>query len=490
MPADPGRDDGDPHLALEALVDRRAEDDVRVVGRGLAHRLGRLVHLVEREVVAAGDREQDAARAGDLGLDQRAAKRALGRFLGAVLAGRVADAHQRRAGVRHDRAHVGEVEVDQAGVRDQVADALDAVAQHVVGDPERVEHRGRLVEHLEQPVVRDHDQRVAGLAQRRHAVVGLLRAPRALELERRRHDADRQRAELARDPRDDRRGTGAGAATLAGRDEDHVGAAQRALDRVVAVLGRAAADLRVGAGAEALGELAADVDLRRRVAHLQLLDVGVDRDEVDLRDAGVDHPVDRVQAGAADADDADDGEVRRAVAGALEARRLLGKRVEPARERPLGSALRRPRLGVGSGLGAGSAPGVDGGSALGAGGSSIGDRLGRQLLLRALRCWLALAPCRCAASVARKSSASGPSRMLARFLATEHLLREVAVQLCGLAGRLVGEHGRALDGRLGEADRLADPRVVDEVAEVLAQDLVGLARVRDAAGRTSSGGSR
>ena len=34
---------------------------------------------------------------------------------GAVLAGREADAHQRGAGVPHDRADVGEVEVDQAG---------------------------------------------------------------------------------------------------------------------------------------------------------------------------------------------------------------------------------------------------------------------------------------------------------------------------------------------------------------------------------------
>ena len=48
------------------------------------------------------------------------------------------------------------------------------------------------------------------------------------------------------------------------------------------------------------------------------------------------------------------------------------------------------------------------------------------------------------------------------------------------AGRLVGEHGGALDRSLGETDRLADARVVDQVAEVLAQDLVRLARVRQA----------
>ena len=52
-----------------------------------------------------------------------------------------ADAHQRRAGVVHDRAHVGEVEVDQAGDRDEVGDALDALAQDVVGFAERLEDR-------------------------------------------------------------------------------------------------------------------------------------------------------------------------------------------------------------------------------------------------------------------------------------------------------------------------------------------------------------
>ena len=76
--------------------------------------LGRLVDLDEREVVAAGDREQDAARADDLRVDERRAERALRGLARAVRAGRVADAHERRARVLHDRAHVGEVEVDEA----------------------------------------------------------------------------------------------------------------------------------------------------------------------------------------------------------------------------------------------------------------------------------------------------------------------------------------------------------------------------------------
>src|SRR5262245_29860824 len=87
---------------------------------------------------------------------------------------------------------------------------------------------------------------------------------------------------------------------------------------------------------------------------------------------------------------------------------------------------------------------------------------------------------RWAASVARKSSASGPSRILARFLATEHLLRQVAVELGCLAVGLVGQHGRARHGCLRITDRLPDSRVEDQLAEVLAQDLVGLAGVREA----------
>ena len=63
-------------------------------------------------------------------------------------------------------------------------------------------------------------------AQLLEPVVGGALAPRALEAERRRHDPDRQRAKLARDPRDDRSGAGAGATAFAGGDEDHVRAAQ------------------------------------------------------------------------------------------------------------------------------------------------------------------------------------------------------------------------------------------------------------------------
>ena len=233
-----------------------------------------------------------------------------------------ADPEQRPAGVGHDRAHVGEVEVDHRRQRDQVGDALDALAQDVVGDLEGLDHRGLLVEHLEQAVVGDDDQGVDLGGQLLDALVGLVAAAAALEAERLGDDADGERTDLAGEAGDHRGGAGAGAAAGAGGDEDHVGALEQALDLVLLLEGGAVADLGIGAGAEAARLLVADVDGDVGDAELQRLKIGVDGHELDPGNPGVDHAVDGVDAGAADADDADHRLVRLAAARRL-VRRLL-----------------------------------------------------------------------------------------------------------------------------------------------------------------------
>ena len=199
--------------------------------------------------------------------------------------------------------------------------------------------------------------------------------------------------------RDDRSSPRARAPALAGGDEHHVRAAQRALDLVVRLLGRRAPDVRVGARAEALRQLAADVDLHRRVAHLELLDVRVHGDELDARDPGIDHPVDRVQAGAADADDADDRQVgggvgprrrhsRGGCSGSGSTRRAAGRSSSTAAgaSRPTGSGSRRGTLDS-----RGSVPSAAGGSSgSGCCGSGSGSRLRSGLDLRRLCLGLAL----------------------------------------------------------------------------------------------------
>src|SRR5438094_4829014 len=132
--------------------------------------------------------------------------------------------------------------------------------------------------------------------------------------------------------------------------------------------------------------------------------------------------------------------------------------------------------GTGSGAGATSTTGSGGGMARGAGGvSSSSSQLGTCSTVDSCGSSAGGAsPCsawRCAASVALKSSASGPSRMLARFRAIEHLLREVAIQLGGIAARVVAQHRLSLHWGLRVANRLADLRLVHQVAEVLLEDV-------------------
>ena len=205
---------------------------------------------------------------------------------------------------------------------------------------------------------------------------GLGAAAVALEAERLGDDADGQRADLAGEAGDDRGGAGAGAAAGAGGDEDHVGALEQALDLVLLLEGGAVADLGVGAGAEPARLLVADVDGDVGDAELQRLKIGVDRHELDPGDAGVDHPVDRVDAGAADADDFDHRLVRLARAGRLVggllaavARGLAGSpRASTARARLLGED---PFQALGGGLGA--TPAARRGS--GSGGAASSARL-------------------------------------------------------------------------------------------------------------------
>ena len=124
---DAGRHHRDADDAFEALVEGRAHDDVGVLIHLLADAGRRLVDLVKGEVLAAGDRDQQAARALHRGVvDQRIGDRGFGGRERALLARGLAGAHHRLAHFTHDGANVGEVEIDQAFLHHQVGDAGDA----------------------------------------------------------------------------------------------------------------------------------------------------------------------------------------------------------------------------------------------------------------------------------------------------------------------------------------------------------------------------
>jgi hypothetical protein len=244
-----------------------------------------------------------------------------------MLAGAFTDAHHRGAGVGHDRLHVGEVEVDEAGLRDQVADALDALTQDVVGEHERFLQRRALLDDLQDALVRDRDERVDFRLELFHPVLGHLHALAPFERERFRHDGDGQRTRLARELCDHGRRTGAGAAAHAGGDEHEVRAVEDHREIFTRFFRRFATDVRVCARAEAARQIVADLHRVGRAAIAQRLHVGVDRVEIDALQSGVDHAVDRVAAAAAEADDFDRCRVIGDMSFCIShGARLLGKR--------------------------------------------------------------------------------------------------------------------------------------------------------------------
>ena len=153
---DAGRHHRNPDDAVKAFVEGRADDDVGVLIDLLADAGGGFVDFVEREVAAAGDRDQQAPGALHRHVvDQRIGDRRFGGRERALVAVGFAGAHHGLAHLAHDGADVGEVEIDEAFLDHQVGDAGDAGIEHLVGHREGVGEGGLLVGDPEQILVRE-----------------------------------------------------------------------------------------------------------------------------------------------------------------------------------------------------------------------------------------------------------------------------------------------------------------------------------------------
>ena len=163
--------------------------------------------------------------------------------------------------------------------------------------------------------------------------------------------------------RDDRCSAGAGAAALAGRDEDHVRAAEHRPELVDSLLGGRRPDLGVGARAEAVREPSPMWIFTGASEMASACTSVLTATKSTCAMPGVHHAVEGVEPGSADADDADRRDVGGAfrrrhpvqrgagssivceVAGRRRARlRLLGLHGRLGSAAP-GSARRRPRRG-------------------------------------------------------------------------------------------------------------------------------------------------
>ena len=154
------------------------------------------------------------------------------------------------------------------------------------------------------------------LQERQQALLGLLRAPAALETEGHGDKGDDQRARRAGGLGHDGGGPAARAAAHAGDQEDQFGVLDHGGDFLAVGLGRLGAERDIAAGAEAPGDRGADQHLFLHGRGGEGLAIGVDDGELEPVEILHLEAVDDIGAGAADAHHLDgDAAVGEAIVG-------------------------------------------------------------------------------------------------------------------------------------------------------------------------------
>ena len=238
-------------------------------------------------------------------LKQRAGNCLLNCFKSLVITFALSDTDMSNSFICHNCLNIREVKVDQRRHSNQVADTLDALMQHLVRNAERLDHARPLADDLQEPVIRDDNERIDALLEVRDARFRIAHPLLALKGERLGHNRDGQRALFAGNFRHDRRAARARAAAHARGDKHQVSTLECTRDFLAGFLCAAATDFRHRACAQTLGDFLTNLDFRLRAGHLQSLHVGIDGDELHAAQAGFDHAVDRVAAAAAASHDLD-----------------------------------------------------------------------------------------------------------------------------------------------------------------------------------------
>ena len=245
----------------------------------------RLIDIVEAQRLVARQVQDDAARAVEALADQRAVNGLLDGLYRAARAAPDAEQGIARRTLAEDRRDIREVDVDDARRQDQLCHAVDGLLQDAIGAGERLDERHvAVLRQFHEVVIGHEDQRVHLGLHLREALIGQALLAAALEAERQRDDADRERPEVVRDLGDDRRRPCASTTAEAGRDKDEICAVHRFADLILCVEGRLLAERDVAARAASLRQVLANLQrLDAFFCHArELLGIGIDGDQIDV----------------------------------------------------------------------------------------------------------------------------------------------------------------------------------------------------------------
>ncbi len=243
--------------------------------RSLYH-AGCALNLIQPNVRRTDNRQNNAVRTVDGGLQQRRLNCLLRRFLCLVLSDSSANAHVRISGALHHRGNISKVQVNQTRYCNQLRNRGNCLTQYIISNFKCISKGNFLFGHILQTFIRDDNQGIHVLLQRFDTGVCLLHTLLALKRERTGDNAYRQNAHLAGNLCNDRRTASAGAAAHTGCDEYHMCAFQSGRNLLAALLRCLTTDLRLGTCALSLRQLCADLNFNRRFRAVQCLFIRID----------------------------------------------------------------------------------------------------------------------------------------------------------------------------------------------------------------------
>src|SRR6266511_2750850 len=269
----------------------------------LAYNCGSYVHFIKRQVWPPGNINQHTLGALNSSFLEQGRRNCLLRcFYCSIISARATGSHQSHSHTLHNRFNVREVEVDQTGNCNQIANPLYSLTQNIIGHSKRICQRGIFVYSVQQTLVGNRDHGVHAFTQLTQTVFGLLHPAAPFKMKGLRYHCDCQRLKFRRERSYDWRPARASAAAESSRNKNHIGAFKHFDDLVGIFKSSFAAYARIGAGAESFCEPAAELNFDWCPRSLQCLQIGVRNEEFNALNAGFDHAINGIAAATTDSD--------------------------------------------------------------------------------------------------------------------------------------------------------------------------------------------
>ena len=290
------------NLVIQLFIQCSTEDDFCFGVNSFSNQLCCFLCFHQTKVHVTAEVNQDMLCTLDGCFQERALDCHFRSNLSLIFTACATDAHVCNTSVCHDGSDISKVQIDNAGLGNQIGNALYPLQQNFIRLAEGLCQGCFLINNGKQSLVGDDNQRIYVLFQLCNALFRIAHSFLAFKIEGLCHNADRQNAQLLGNGRDAGSRTCACAAAHACGDEYHIGTTQCLRDIILCFIHGALTDFRVAACAQTLCQLFANLDFRCGFGFGQSLSVCIDGNEFHPIQAVFNHSIYCVVAAAANTD--------------------------------------------------------------------------------------------------------------------------------------------------------------------------------------------